>query len=123
MTFYAKSIDLSEGDHQKTLEEHAKDILNCADSFFAEYGYCFTDTEKELVRFACNIHDWGKANSIFQKIVTNDSDNSVRQIPHGFLSAISVSRNQIKKIIPELTDDMLEALITAVYHHHTRNDD
>ena len=35
MTFYAKSIDLSEGDHQKTLEEHEKDILNCADSFFA----------------------------------------------------------------------------------------
>lgn len=123
MTFYAKSIDLSEGDHQKTLEEHEKDILNCADSFFAEYGYCFTGVEKELVRFACNIHDWGKANSIFQKIVTHDSDNSVRQIPHGFLSAISVSRNQIKKIIPELTDDMLEALITAVYHHHTRNDD
>ncbi len=55
---------------QKTLKEHQNDIVKCAEMFFLEYGKYFTEKEKELVVEACRIHDWGKANMIFQGLVS-----------------------------------------------------
>ena len=34
---------------QKTLKEHHKDIVTCAEMFFLEYGEYFTEKEKKLV--------------------------------------------------------------------------
>ena len=60
----------TEEEGQKTLKEHQNDIVKCAEMFFLEYGKYFTEKEKELVVEACRIHDWGKANMIFQGLVS-----------------------------------------------------
>ena len=56
-------------EEQKTLKEHQDDIVRCAEMFFLEYGEYFTEKEKCLVTEACRIHDWGKVNLIFQRLV------------------------------------------------------
>ena len=89
-----------EEEEQKTLKEHQDDIVRCAEMFFLEYGEYFTEKEKCLVIEACRMHDWGKANLIFQGLVNSAqvkeqySDiGRITQIPHGFLSAVTISRN------------------------------
>lgn len=93
----------TEEEGQKTLKEHQNDIVKCAESFFEEYGEYFTEKEKCLVIEACRMHDWGKANLIFQGLVNSAqvkeqySDiGRITQIPHGFLSAVTISRNEFK---------------------------
>lgn len=54
---------------QKTLKEHHKDIVTCAEMFFLEYGKYFTEKEKKLVVEACRIHDLGKVNLVFQAMI------------------------------------------------------
>lgn len=54
---------------QKTLKEHHKDIVTCAEMFFLEYGEYFTEKEKKLVVEACRIHDLGKVNLVFQAMI------------------------------------------------------
>lgn len=56
-------------EEQKTLKEHQDDIVRCAEMFFLEYGEYFTEREKCLVTEASRIHDWGKANLVFQRLV------------------------------------------------------
>ena len=38
---------------QKTLKEHHKDIVTCAEMFFLEYGEYFTEKEKWIQRLHC----------------------------------------------------------------------
>lgn len=106
-------------ERQKLLKEHLDETVLCAEEFFHTYGEYFCEKEKKLIILACKIHDLGKANLIFQQIVTNQEKN-VEQIPHGFLSCIAISKSWFKKKYPEMTEDDFDALITAVYYHHTR---
>lgn len=106
-------------ERQKLLKEHLDETVLCAEEFFHTYGEYFSEKEKKLIILACKIHDLGKANLIFQQIVTNQEKN-VEQIPHGFLSCIAISKSWFKKKYPEMTEDDFDALITAVYYHHTR---
>ena len=118
---YLDSLKQQTVQEQKTLREHEKDIVNCAGKFFEIFYMYFTEKEKNLVLEACRVHDLGKANYIFQTIVNPGLARMAEsQIPHGFLSALSLSEKQIKQEIPGCTDDDFSMLLTAVYYHHDR---
>ena len=119
----------TEEEEQKTLKEHQDDIVKCAEMFFSEYGQYFTEKEKCLVIEACRMHDWGKANLVFQGLVNSvqvkevySDIRGVTQIPHGFLSAVTISRNEFKKLSELFSEADFKPFITAVYHHHDRED-
>ena len=117
-------------EEQKTLREHQEDIIKCARLFFSQYGDYFTEKEKALVIEACRIHDWGKANEIFQAVVNPELAKELKinarrtiQIPHGFLSAIIISPTEFRKLSELFSEEDFRPFITAVYYHHDREDD
>ena len=141
MKYYAKSkkkglSDKERGkqikepeEEQKTLNSHQEDIVRCAEAFFEEYGRYFSEKEKRLVIEACRIHDWGKANLVFQAMINPElagerklNVKSISQIPHGHLSAVTLSQNEFFAMDDSFTKDDFGAFVTAVYHHHTRKD-
>lgn len=110
-------------DSQKTLKEHLDETTNCAKLFFENYSQYFTEREKLLIMEACRNHDIGKANLLFQMMVNPEIRKfqvKERQIPHGILSALSISRKELKSKYPEITDIDFSILVTAIYYHHTR---
>lgn len=111
---------------QKTLAEHEEDIVNCATQFFEQYGRYFTKKEKRLVIEACRMHDWGKANVIFQNLVSpevSSRQREIQQIPHGFLSAITISRREFLALSELFQDEDFGPFITAIHYHHARLDE
>lgn len=71
----------------------------------------------------------GKSESDFQGLVNSAqvkeqySDiGRITQIPHGFLSAVTISRNEFKKLSELFSEADFRPFITAVYHHHDRED-
>lgn len=114
---------------QKTLKEHHKDIVTCAEMFFLEYGEYFTEKEKKLVVEACRIHDLGKVNLVFQAMLCPKLDEKfhidvrkTQQIPHGFLSAVTISLDEFDDLSELFSDKDFGPFITAVYYHHDRED-
>lgn len=117
-----------EVEKQKTVREHLQETVDCAQSFFETYGSYFSENEKILVTTACKYHDIGKINFVFQKMVNpEEKDNSVskkiKQIPHGFLSAVSISEDEFMEEYPQISKEEFYAMITAIYYHHARNDE
>ena len=113
--------------HQITLAEHLEETVKCAENFFEQYGTYFTDKEKTLILEACSRHDLGKVNDGFQIVVNrnlrSEKELPKRQIPHGFLSSLTLSKKEFMKLYPNLTPEDFEAFLTAIYYHHTREDD
>ena len=114
---------------QKTLKEHHKDIVTCAEMFFLEYGEYFTEKEKKLVVEACRIHDLGKVNLVFQAMICQKlaekfyiDVRKTQQIPHGFLSAVTISLDEFDDLSELFSDKDFGPFITAVYYHHDRED-
>ena len=114
---------------QKTLKEHHKDIVTCAEMFFLEYGEYFTEKEKKLVVEACRIHDLGKVNLVFQAMICPKlaekfyiDVRKTQQIPHGFLSAVTISLDEFDDLSELFSDKDFGPFITAVYYHHDRED-
>lgn len=114
---------------QKTLKEHHKDIVTCAEMFFLEYGEYFTENEKKLVVEACRIHDLGKVNLVFQAMICpklaekfHIDVRKTSQIPHGFLSAVTISLDEFDDLSELFSDKDFGPFITAVYYHHDRED-
>lgn len=114
---------------QKTLKEHHKDIVTCAEMFFLEYGEYFTEKEKKLVVEACRIHDLGKVNLVFQAMICPKLAEKIHidvrktsQIPHGFLSAVTISLDEFDDLSELFSDKDFGPFITAVYYHHDRED-
>ena len=114
---------------QKTLKEHHKDIVTCAEMFFLEYGKYFTEKEKKLVVEACRIHDLGKVNLVFQAMICPELAEKFHidvkknpQIPHGFLSAVTISLDEFDDLSELFSDKDFGPFITAVYYHHDRED-
>ena len=114
---------------QKTLKEHHKDIVTCAEMFFLEYGEYFTEKEKKLVVEACRIHDLGKVNLVFQAMICpklaekfHIDVRKTQQIPHGFLSAVTISLDEFDDLSELFSDKGFGPFITAVYYHHDRED-
>ena len=114
---------------QKTLKEHHKDIVTCAEMFFLEYGEYFTEKEKKLVVEACRSHDLGKVNLVFQAMICPKlaekfyiDVRKTQQIPHGFLSAVTISLDEFDDLSELFSDKDFGPFITAVYYHHDRED-
>lgn len=114
---------------QKTLKEHHKDIVTCAEMFFLEYGEYFTEKEKKPVVEACRIHDLGKVNLVFQAMICPKlaekfyiDVRKTQQIPHGFLSAVTISLDEFDDLSELFSDKDFGPFITAVYYHHDRED-
>ena len=114
---------------QTTLKEHHKDIVTCAEMFFLEYGEYFTEKEKKLVVEACRIHDLGKVNLVFQAMICpklaekfHIDVRKTSQIPHGFLSAVTISLDEFDDLSELFSDKDFGPFITAVYYHHDRED-
>lgn len=114
---------------QKTLKEHHKDIVTCAEMFFLEYEEYFTEKEKKLVVEACRIHDLGKVNLVFQAMICpklaekfHIDVRKTQQIPHGFLSAVTISLDEFDDLSELFSDKDFGPFITAVYYHHDRED-
>lgn len=114
---------------QKTLKEHHKDIVTCAEMFFLEYGEYFTEKEKKLVVEACRIHDLGKVNLVLQAMICpklaekfHIDVRKTQQIPHGFLSAVTISLDEFDDLSELFSDKDFGPFITAVYYHHDRED-
>lgn len=122
-------IDEKTEEKQKTLKEHHKDIVTCAEMFFLEYGEYFTEKEKKLVVEACRIHDLGKVNLVFQAMICPKlaekfyiDVRKTQQIPHGFLSAVTISLDEFDDLSELFSDKDFGPFITAVYYHHDRED-
>lgn len=135
MEYYAKSpetvpavsrkdeIKESARTEHKTLKEHLEETVRCAERFFQQYGSYFSEKEKKLMLYACSLHDIGKANYVFQTLVNPALEKKNRdQIPHGFLSALILSREDFLKENPQCTEADFCVLLTAIYYHHTRSD-
>lgn len=129
LTMYLEDINMYVSNcEQKTLAAHTSEILKCAENFFAVYGTHFSDKEKYLIMKACEWHDVGKANLVFQSIVNPDIHiaGDVQQIPHGFFSALSLTEEDIAAEMAEnsmnyMEDDFI-ILISSIYYHHDRDD-
>lgn len=107
----------------KTLREHLEETVRCAERFFEQYGGYFSEKEKKLILDACRLHDIGKANYIFQTMVNPALEKTKqKQIPHGFLSALLLSKEDFLKENPQCTGEDFDVLLTAVYYHHMRPD-
>lgn len=103
---------------QKTLKEHHKDIVTCAEMFFLEYGEYFTEKEKKLVVEACRIHDLGKVNLVFQAMICPKlaekfyiDVRKTQQIPHGFLSAVTISLDEFDDLSELFSDKDFDHLL------------
>ena len=114
---------------QKTLKEPHTDIVTWAEMFFLEYGEYFTEKEKKLVVEACRIHDLGKVNLVFQAMICpklaekfHIDVRKTPQIPHGFLSAVTISLDEFDDLSELFSDKDFGPFITAVYYHHDRED-
>lgn len=110
----------------KTLKEHHADTKKCAENFFKIYGRYFERNMRHLVVYACENHDIGKVNSIMQSALGNpDVDPELRkrrQIPHGYLSALSITRKMFHEENKSWTIMDYYVLLTAIYYHHKRED-
>lgn len=113
-------------EEQKTLREHLDETVKCAEEFFEQYGKYFVEKEKNLIYTACRYHDVGKANLVFQANISDDADKkykNIEQVPHGFLSALTLSLDELQTKFDDITNDDFRCLVTAVYYHHTRDDE
>ncbi len=110
-------------EEHKTLEEHLEETVKCAEKFFQLYENYFSEKEKKLIIEACRKHDIGKANYIFQtKVNPKLKKERNKQIPHGFLSAVVLSREDFLKNNSDYTKEDFNVLLTAIYYHHSRLD-
>jgi len=68
--------------------------------FFEQYGQYFSEKEKYLIYTVCKYHDVGKANLVFQSIISDQGKyQNVEQIPHGFFECThSVVKGATKRM-------------------------
>jgi len=114
---------LAKSKPEQSLVEHTKEVLFHYEKLMQCYGECFKNDEKELLKLACEMHDWGKINESFQEKLKPTEANSKKikraEIPHGFLSSLFIDR---KKLLETYSKNQVHGLITAVSYHHDRLD-
>ncbi len=120
-----RRLNCTQEETQVTLRQHLEDIVKCANDFFGMYGRYFSEKEKKLILEACRLHDVGKLNDVFQsKVSGNMKKIPAEEIPHGYLSALSITFNRFKEDIAdtEVNMDDFKAVVTAIFYHHVRED-
>lgn len=102
----------------ESLKEHTDWVLKEAERLFDIYGSHFTEREKEFVRLACLVHDYGKVNRLFQEKVRKHQPVK-DEIYHNFLSPIFLNISALKE---DFTENEIKDLVTAISNHHARED-
>lgn len=112
--FYAKS------EPKVTLKQHTEDVVRNFNQFLTLYPNKFTKEEQELILLACEYHDYGKVNTLFQEYM-NTGRKPQKWLQHGFFSACFVDKKGLlERFGNELGKKYYSALITAIFYHHTR---
>ena len=102
----------------KTVREHTDDLLHSLETL-NEFNYLNNEIY-ELVKSACEYHDYGKVNDEFQKRVSSKTrlkfDNE-KEVAHNVLSLCFMEEEEFN------TEDDYHRVAYAVlnHHHHTNN--
>lgn len=115
MEFLAKSHP------RETLRQHTDKVLQKLERIFTLYGDHFTVNEKDLLRIACEYHDYGKIEQVFQLAVRGERRSI--EMPHGFLSGLFLWDAKHSDLQNAYSEEEIRALYTAIHYHHTRSDD
>lgn len=125
MTIYAKSNPI------ETLDEHTHRMLILWDKLKQALPGLFTEHGWQMLRYAIEIHDFGKAYEGFQYVIQSaikkrdpsfemtDGLSPLAKIPHNCLSPAAMDVDMLKKA--GWTDDDVDIVASAVYFHHERN--
>lgn len=129
---------LAKSDPIETIRQHTDRLLKDYSDLMVLYGDCFNQKEKEMIKIACEYHDYGKAIFPFQKLLNNEKialdgltvedksgitkyyDTIVNnnRIPHGYLSPAFIDAEKLKE---KFSIDEMKIIFSAIYHHHVRN--
>lgn len=94
----------------ETIKEHTDKLINQA-NILKKYNYIKNDNIFEDLLLACKYHDYGKANSEFQKRIKNHTRfNSNNEIPHNILSIFFIDENNCI--------DYTAVCFAVMYHHY-----
>ena len=104
----------------ESLKEHTGWVLMEAEKLFLIYGDHFTDKEKQLLKIACLVHDYGKINRLFQEKIKKLQKSIEGEIYHNFLSPIFLNFEALKE---DFSEDEIKDLVTAIANHHAREDE
>ncbi|MGG4036350.1 CRISPR-associated helicase Cas3', partial [Paenibacillus cisolokensis] len=117
---YAKS------NPQESIWEHTSRLLQGLDTLRIGYGAQINvdDSFWELLRLAVHLHDFGKANSLFQNKIRRLLGEPELpcllppedEIPHNYVSIALIPYSQL-----QLAEEEWKLLVYAVGYHHERN--
>ena len=108
-------IDLSKykAKPNKSIREHTDDLIHNLE-YLEELGYVKDKDLFNIVRIACEYHDYGKANREFQYRIINqtkfDTDN---EIAHNVLSLYFIDKSSFK-----VEDDYFRVCFAVAFHHY-----
>lgn len=118
---YAKSMP------RETIREHTDRLLGGLETLRTVYGQKINMDDKfwSLLRLAVQLHDFGKANLLFQnKIRKHLGEPELpcalqpeQEIPHNYLSVVFLPYTQL-----QLTKEEWQLLVFAIGYHHERKD-
>ncbi|MHC5375548.1 CRISPR-associated helicase Cas3' [Enterococcus sp. LJL120] len=110
-----EKIFLAKSDGE-TIIEHTENLLGELARLKSYYPSIPVDWE--LLKMACQYHDLGKINHLFQEKLEDSSKRKENEIPHALLS---ISLLPIKALRRSLDDADLETLVYAIALHHERD--
>lgn len=108
-------MDLSEfsAKPDKTIREHTDDLLKNLD-FLRDLGYIKEERIYNLIKIACEYHDYGKANREFQHRIKNKTQfNTEKEIAHNVLSLYFIDQDKF-----EDERDYYRVCFAVLYHHY-----
>ena len=96
-----------------------KKLSDVRKHFLSSMEHIFQTEKNLLILEACKRHDWGKANLLFQALMFNPEvdeetkldSRKLEQIPHGFLSAVTISKSEFLKLSEEFSEEDLVHLL------------
>lgn len=96
----------------KTIGQHSNELIEQAKLLY-KLGYIKSDKLFSDLLVACKKHDYGKANSEFQKrVIKGGKFNEEKEIPHSILSVFYVNESECNEPI---------SVYLAIFFHHYNN--
>ena len=108
-------IDLSKykAKPNKSIREHTDDLIHNLE-YLEELGYVKDKDLFNIVRIACEYHDYGKVNREFQYRIKNQTKfNTDKEIAHNVLSLYFIDREKF-----EIDEDYFRVCFAVAFHHY-----
>lgn len=97
----------------KTIREHTDDLLKNLE-YLTQLGYIKEERIYNLIKIACEYHDYGKANREFQHRIKNQTQfNTEKEIAHNVLSLYFIDQDKF-----EDERDYYRVCFAVLYHHY-----